>query len=119
MKMFFRCLLLLSCINLAFAASNNVLNHFIIKFDSGDSYETTLKNNTLTWKGLSGEDKNIVRKNQVKHIAFSKNVDVYQWTDEAGLFVTFILDKNNHSGIASSKDANNHEWFTKGKITAL
>lgn len=55
----------------------------------------------------------------MKHIVLSKSVDVYQWTDKAGVFSTFVLDKNTRIGIASTKDTNNKEWFSKGKITVL
>lgn len=108
--------LLLSSAGAAIAEAN-VISIKKILFDSGDSYEITIKNNNLTWKGLAGEDKNIVSNNHVKHISFSKDVDLFQWNDnKTDTFVTLMLDQKNHQAVCSSKGKDNRQWFMQGKI---
>lgn len=100
----------------AVIASTNSIPHGKIFFDTGDSYELTINNDSLIWKGLTGEDKGIISKNRVKHLSLSKDTELFQWTDnKTGVFVTFILDKKNHQGICSSK-GNNQQWLTRGKV---
>jgi len=91
-----------------------------IIFDSGDSYSFTVENDNLTWKGLTGDDKGLVSKNHVKHIAFSKHVDIYQWIDNnTGGFITLMIDQQNHEAVCSSLSKGYKEWFVKGQIVNL
>lgn len=104
---------------LAFASPAKQFNHFMVRFETGNSYDVTINKNLLKWQGIAGEDLNMVLEIPVKHIALSKNVDVYQWNEKRGYFVTFIVDKSNSTGITSTKNSNNKEWLVKGKIEFL
>lgn len=119
MKKFFICIILinsiiLSCI--AFASPSKEFSHFIVRFDTGNSYDITIKKNLLRWKGIAGEDLNMTLKIPFKHIVLSKNIDIYQWNEKRGYFVTFMVDKSNAVAATSTKNSNNKEWLVKGKV---
>lgn len=108
--------------SVTFAAHNNhhqTQKHYLIQFTSGDTYETTLNGNTLTWRGLAGEDKGLTSTSQIKRATLSKSTTVYQWTEKTGSFITLTLDKNNHQAICSGKDTKNNQWLLQGTFKAL
>lgn len=104
---------------LTFASPSKKFNHFIVRFETGNAYDITIKNNQLRWKGIAGEDFNMIVEVPFKHITLSKNIDVYQWNETRGYFDTFILDRSNAVAITSTKNANNQEWLVKGKVYFL
>lgn len=95
------------------------LTHFIVRFETGNAYEVKIKKNLLRWKGIAGEDLNMIVEIPYKHIMLSKNVDIYQWNEKRGYFDTFIVDKSNAVAVTSTKNANNSEWLVKGKVNFL
>lgn len=122
-KVFIRCVLIsiniLFLNTLAFAAPMKTLHHFIVQLETGNTYDVTIKNNLLQWKAVAGEDLNMIMKIPFKHIALSKDVDIYQWNEKRGYFVTFIVDKRNTVAVTSTKNADNKEWLVKGKVRFL
>jgi hypothetical protein len=104
---------------LAFASPSKTFSHFIVRFETGNAYDVMIKKNLLRWKGIAGEDLNMIVEIPFKHIALSKNVDIYQWNEKRGYFDTFIVDKSNGVAVTSTKNANNKEWLVKGKIDFL
>jgi hypothetical protein len=103
----------------AFAATSQAQQRFLLHFNSGDVYDTTLTGNTLTWKGIAGDDKNVTSTNHVRRVALSKSVEVYQWTEKTGAFITLTLDKKNHHVICSGRDLKNNQWLWHGTIKRL
>lgn len=99
-----------------FASPSKKFNHFIVRFETGNAYDVTIKKNLLRWKGIAGEDLNMIANVPFKQIALSKNVDIYQWNEKRGYFVTFIVDKANAVAVTSTKNATNKEWLVKGRV---
>ena len=104
---------------LAFASPSKEFSHFIVRFETGNAYDITIKKNLLRWKGIAGEDLNMIIEVPFKHITLSKNIDIYQWNEKRGYFDTFIVDKSNAVAVTSTKNANNKEWLVKGKVDFL
>lgn len=59
-------------------ASSKELSHFIVRFETGNVYDVTIKENLLRWKGVAGEDLNVIMEIPYKHISLSRDIDVYQ-----------------------------------------
>lgn len=104
---------------LAFASPSKEFSHFIVRFETGNSYDVTIKKSLLRWKGIAGEDLDMIVEIPFKHIALSKNIDIYQWNEKRGYFDTFIIDKSNAVAVTSTKSSNNKEWLVKGKVDFL
>jgi hypothetical protein len=104
---------------LAFASSSEKFSHFIVRFETGNAYDVTIKKNLLRWKGIAGEDLNMIVEVPFKRITLSKNVDIYQWNEKRGYFDTFIVDKSNAVAVTSTKNAKNKAWLVKGKVEFL
>ncbi len=102
-------------VTIAFAATDKS-EHFRLYFNSGDAYEATLKDHTLTWKGIAGTDKGEERVNQVKRLSASKNLEVFQWTEKTGSFVTLIFDRKHHKAVCSGRMKDNSDWLWLGKV---
>lgn len=102
----------------AFAA-HNYQRSFTVSFTTGKTYEVSISGNTLTWKGVSGSDRDMVQTVTVKHIALEKNIDIFQWQEKRGYFVTFIVDFNKNKAVTSTKTIENQDWLTEGEIRSL
>ncbi|MBX3708303.1 MAG: hypothetical protein KIT56_04365 [Gammaproteobacteria bacterium] len=70
----------------------------------------------LTRKGIAGTEVGQVREVQVKSLSTSKNVEVFQWIEKTGSFVTLILDGKHYKAVCSGKMADHREWFWLGKV---
>ncbi len=99
------------------ATDNNYKSEFTVHFETGNSYEVSIQQDVLTWKGLSGEDENMVQTVKVRHRMLAKNINIFQWKEQRGYFVTFVLDTLNKIGITSTKGLNDNDWLVAGKIS--
>lgn len=111
-------ILLVITSSLNFAATN-YKKEFTVHFDTGNTYEVAIRNDSLTWKGIAGEDKGTTRTVEIKRLPLANNLEVFQWKEPRGYFVTFILDALHNKGITSTRAQNNQDWLVLGKITDL
>lgn len=98
-------------------ASGGYEHEFIVHFDTGNIYGVSIKGDSLTWTGMAGEDKEMEQTVTVKHISLANNIEVFQWKEKRGYFVTFILDTLNKKAITSTKNTENQDWLVAGEIT--
>ncbi|MGQ3891259.1 hypothetical protein [Legionella sp. CNM-4043-24] len=103
----------------AYATSEIYSMDFTVHFNTGNTYEVSIKGNSLAWTGVAGEDKDMKETVTIKHMTLSKNIEVFQWKEKRGYFDTFIVDTRNKTAITSTKNAKNEDWLVKGKITNL
>src|SRR5690349_5726240 len=93
--------------------ANNQSEHYVFHYESGDTYDVSFTDNTVTWKGLKGNDKGKSETDLIKKKNISNNIEVIQWNETNGYFVTLVL---NHESlkIISSLKAGNDSWFISG-----
>lgn len=98
------------CVN-AYAETNKQ-EHYILRYDSGNTYDVKIMSDTITWTGLRGEDRGKTETDSIKRKLLG-NIEVIQWTEKSGTFVTLVLDRKNHRSISSGKDGDS-DWLTYG-----
>lgn len=99
--------------------AENYTKTFTVQFDTGNSYSVSILNTNLTWKGVAGEDLGVEISVDIKRQTLSDNIEIFQWKEPRGYFVTFVLDSVNKKGITSTKADNNQDWLVEGKIIDL
>lgn len=100
-------------------AAENYKKEFIVHFDTGNTYKVSIVDDSLTWEGIVGEDRGMVQTVSIKRLPLAKNIEVFQWKEPRGYFVTFILDALNNKGITSTRAKDNQDWLIIGEITSL
>ncbi|MDP1602140.1 MAG: hypothetical protein Q8M03_02655 [Legionella sp.] len=108
---------ILSMVSSYVFASGGYQNEFIVQFDTGNIYGVSIKGDSLTWTGMAGEDKETEQIVNIKHISLANNIEVFQWKEKRGYFVTFIVDTLNKKAITSTKSAGKEDWLVAGEIT--
>ena len=102
-----------------FAGIENYKSDFTVYFDTGNAFDVSIRGDSLMWKGMAGEDKGTEQTVKIKHVSLAKNVEVFQWKEKRGYFVTFVVDTLNKKAITSTKNDKNQDWLVEGKITYL
>jgi MoaF-like len=92
------------------------LEHYVFHYESGDTYDVKLTDNTITWNGLEGGDKGQSETDYIKRKKFSNDIEVIQWNETSGTFVTLVFDRT-HLQIISSLKTSDGEWLMSGKAT--
>lgn len=77
--------------------------HYVFKYDSEHIYDVKLTDNTITWESLTGSDKGQKETDPINRKQLSNDVEVIQWTENDGTFVTVTLDRAHLSEISSGK----------------
>lgn len=70
----------------------------------------------MTWKGLEGSDKGQSETDYTKRKKISSNVEVIQWSEQSGAFVTVVFDRE-HLNVVSSIKTNDNNWLISGNAT--
>jgi phenolic acid decarboxylase len=104
---------LLISISSAEADENAKNSHFIFRYNTGDIYEIELGDAAITWRGLEGSDVGKNETDAIKRQILSKDVEVIQWTETNGIFVTLVFDHLNMKMVSSGKTEND-AWLTYG-----
>ena len=92
------------------------LEHYVFHYESGDTYDVKFTDNTVTWKGLEGSDKGQSETDYTKRKKFPNNVEVIQWNEISGAFVTLVFDCE-HLNIISTINTSDGTWLRAGKAT--
>lgn len=99
--------------NFSFAQPDE--SHYIFTYDSGNTYDIKLTDDTITWTGLSGPDKGVSETDVIKRKSLSSNVDIIQWIERDGSFVTVAFDRENLTVVSSGR-YDEGTWFWNGKV---
>ena len=94
-----------------YATSNT--EHYVFHYESGAVYDVTITDNTFTWKGLEGDDRGKSETDPIKRKTLSNDVEVIQWKEDSGLFVTLVFDRT-HLSIVSSGKTSEGDWLMSG-----
>ena len=94
------------------------IEHYTFHYENGDTYDVKLNDNTVTWKGLEGGDKGQSEMDYIKRKMLAKNIEVIQWNEMDGTFVTLVFDRANLIIISSGKTSEG-DWFMQGNATQL
>jgi MoaF C-terminal domain len=114
MKKIWTTLFYLMAIN-THASANYHNEHFIINYHSGESYDVVLTDNTITWTGLEGNDKNYSETDSINRKPLTDEVEVIQWIENDHTFMTLVLDRTQLKTIASGKNQQN-SWLNTGDM---
>ncbi|MBX3708747.1 MAG: hypothetical protein KIT56_05725 [Gammaproteobacteria bacterium] len=114
------CMKLIAFIFIAFlitsSYASNYIEHYTFYYESGDTYDVKLTESTVTWKGLEGGDKGQTETDYIKRKNFSKDIEIVQWHEISGSFVTLVFDRT-HLKIISSGRTSDGDWLMLGKAT--
>ncbi|RDI39943.1 MoaF-related domain-containing protein [Aquicella lusitana] len=107
----------------AFFATSSVaaapkVEHYIFKYESDRAFDVKLTDNTITWQSLSGPDKGQTETDFINRKKLSKNIEIVQWAENDGTFVTVILDRAQLNVISSGKFSTG-TWLWSGKAIAV
>ena len=100
------------------AAAMTKTEHYVFNYDNGKSFEIQLTDKTITWTSMCGPDKGQTETDEITTTKLAENIDVIQWTEKDGTFVTVIFDKENLREISSGKYADG-TWLWNGTATRL
>src|SRR3990167_9216085 len=75
--------------------------HYIFEYDKDMIFDVKLTDNTVNWESLAGEDKGQKETDHIDRKNLSHDVEVIQWTENDGTFVTVVFDRA-HLNIISS-----------------
>lgn len=92
--------------------------HYIFNYGNDHLYEVKLTDNTITWKSLSGPDKGERETDHIKKKHLTNEIDVIQWTENDGTFVTLTLDRKHRNVISSGKILEN-TWLWSGNMEVI
>lgn len=95
--------------------ANTPNEHFIIYYQTGDHYEIQLTRETITWKGLEGNDKNVEETDFITRKFLTADVEVIQWLEKDQTFMTLIIDRAQFKVIASGKSQQGN-WLNLGEV---
>ena|SRR3990167_47476 len=90
--------------------------HYIFHYETGDIYDFQITENSATWKGLEGSDKGQSETDYIKRKTLSNDMEVIQWKEMNGTFVTLVLDRA-HLSIVSSGITSDGDWLMSGNAT--
>lgn len=93
-------------------------SHYIFNYDSGNTYDIKITDDTITWTGLSGPDKGISETDAIKRKSLSSNVEIIQWIEKDGSFVTVAFDHKNLTVVSSGRYEKG-TWFWNGTVDIL
>ena len=96
----------------------NHSEHYVFEYETGDVYDVTFTDSSVMWKGLEGSDKGQSETDFIKTKKISNNVEVIQWNEKNGSFITVIFDRTNLD-IVSSIKTNDGSWLMSGKASYL
>ena len=77
--------------------------HYIFEYGKDMIFDVKLTDNTITWESLAGPDKGQKETDLIERKVLSSDVEVMQWTENDGTFVTVIFDRNHLNVISSGK----------------
>ena len=97
--------------NSAIAAPS--FEHYIFEYGKDMIFDVRLTDNTITWESLAGPDKGQNETDLIERKVLSSDVEVMQWTENDGTFVTVILDRN-HLKVISSGKFSTGTWLWSG-----
>lgn len=103
----------LSFFEIAFASGMTKSEHYVFRYDTGATYDVQLTDNTITWTGLEGDDTGLMETDSIKRKKLSAKVEVIQWSENNGTFITLVFDRK-HLRIVSSGKFLNDEWLAYG-----
>jgi len=92
--------------------------HYIFEYDKDMIFDVKLTDNTVTWESLSGEDKVQKETDHINRKLLSNDVEVIQWTENDGTFVTVVFDRA-HLNVISSGKYPSGKWLRSGVATIL
>lgn len=92
--------------------------HYIFKYDRDHLYDIKLTDNTITWTSLNGDDKGQTETDYIKRKNLSNNIDVIQWSENDGTFVTVVFDRA-HLNIISSGKFLADTWLWSGEVEVV
>ena len=90
-----------------------ISEHYLFKYDSDHAYDVKLNDSTITWKSLSGPDKGQMETDNINRKNLSEDVDVIQWTENDGTFITVVLDRTLLNVVSSGKYSTD-TWLWSG-----
>lgn len=96
--------------------ADNQSKHYVFHYESGDTYDVSFTDSTVTWKGLEGNDNGKSETDFIKKKNISNNIEVIQWNETSGAFITLVFDRKNLNIISSLKEGD-ESWFIYGKAT--
>lgn len=103
----------------AFAGATTT-GHYKATFEGNNVYDVTIAQNQLTWKGLSGEDKGKVRTVDYKQTNLTDAVEVLQWKNKSGSYVTLVLDHDHSKAVCSGQASKTKgSWLWSGTLERL
>ena len=94
--------------------ANNKTEHYVFHYETGDTYDVVLTDNTITWTGLEGSDTGRSETDVIKRKTLNHNTEVLQWTENDLTFMTVVLDHRHLKVIASGKLVDN-SWLSYGR----
>lgn len=97
----------------SFAGAAFQSEHYIFNYGKDMIFDVKLTNNTVTWESLAGADKGQRETDQIDRKSLSNDVEVIQWTENDGTFVTVIFDRT-HLKIISSGNYTTGTWLRSG-----
>jgi len=105
------------CLSLgnAYASETTKLEHYILRYESGDSYDIQLTSSTITWTGVEGSDTGLTETDSIKRKMLSNDVEIIQWNEKSTAFVTLVLDRPHLKVVSSGKIAGD-DWLNYGVI---
>ena len=86
---------------------------YIFEYGKDMIFDVKLTDNTITWQSLAGPDKGQKETDLIERKGLSSDVEVMQWTENDGTFVTVIFDRN-HLNIISSGKHPTGTWLRAG-----
>lgn len=91
---------------------------YIFEYGKDMIFDVRLTDNTITWESLAGADKGQKETDLIERKVLSSDVEVMQWTENDGTFVTVIFDRN-HLKLISSGKFSTSTWLRSGSATIL
>jgi phenolic acid decarboxylase len=104
------------CVLSSSAIAAPTFEHYVFKYDEAHVYDVKLASDTITWEALSGAEKGQKETDRVNRKTLSNDVEVIQWTENDGTFVTLAFDRNNLTVVSSGKFASDM-WLWSGIAT--
>ncbi|EKD71721.1 MAG: hypothetical protein ACD_46C00113G0006 [uncultured bacterium] len=103
------------CLSLGniYAGGKTKLEHYIFRYDTGDTYDVKLSENAITWTGLEGSDTGQSETDLIKRKKLSNDVEVIQWNENSKTFVTLVFDRAHLRTVSSGKTPNGN-WLAYG-----